>query len=31
VLGEHNAYVYGDVLGLSPEAFEQLVREGVVD
>src|SRR5262249_36609116 len=30
VLGEHNAYVYCDVLGLSPEAFEQLVRDGVV-
>jgi crotonobetainyl-CoA:carnitine CoA-transferase CaiB-like acyl-CoA transferase len=31
VLGEHNRYVYCDVLGLSPEAFEKLVAEGVVD
>ena len=30
-LGEHNEYVYGEVLGLSPEQIAGLVREGVID
>ena len=25
-LGEHNAYVYGEVLGYSPEEIERLTR-----
>jgi crotonobetainyl-CoA:carnitine CoA-transferase CaiB-like acyl-CoA transferase len=30
-LGEHNAYVYCDLLGRSPSQLEALIREGVVD
>jgi crotonobetainyl-CoA:carnitine CoA-transferase CaiB-like acyl-CoA transferase len=30
-LGEHNAYVYGELLGLSREELERLIRDGVVD
>jgi crotonobetainyl-CoA:carnitine CoA-transferase CaiB-like acyl-CoA transferase len=30
-LGEHNAYVYCDLLGISRERLDRLVREGVVD
>ncbi|MGB8366683.1 MAG: CoA transferase [Rhizomicrobium sp.] len=31
LLGEHNAYVYGDILKLSEEKLQQLIRDGVVD
>ena len=27
-LGEHNVYVYGELLGYSPEEIEQLKRDG---
>jgi len=30
LLGEHNAYVLGDLMGLSPQEIERLEREGVV-
>ena len=30
LLGEHNDYVLGEVLGLGGEEIEQLVRDGVV-
>jgi crotonobetainyl-CoA:carnitine CoA-transferase CaiB-like acyl-CoA transferase len=30
-LGEHNAYVYRELLGLSAEQLEELVRKGVVE
>jgi crotonobetainyl-CoA:carnitine CoA-transferase CaiB-like acyl-CoA transferase len=30
-LGEHNTYVYCDVLGRSSEELEQLIRDGAVD
>jgi crotonobetainyl-CoA:carnitine CoA-transferase CaiB-like acyl-CoA transferase len=30
-LGEHNAYTYRDLLGLSNEELEELVKEGVVN
>jgi crotonobetainyl-CoA:carnitine CoA-transferase CaiB-like acyl-CoA transferase len=30
-LGEHNAYVYGEILGVAPEKLEQLIAEKVVD
>jgi crotonobetainyl-CoA:carnitine CoA-transferase CaiB-like acyl-CoA transferase len=30
-LGEHNAYVYGEVLGLSPDEIQRLIRDGVID
>jgi len=30
-LGEHNAYVYGEILGLSAGALQALIDEGVVD
>jgi crotonobetainyl-CoA:carnitine CoA-transferase CaiB-like acyl-CoA transferase len=30
-LGQHNAYVYRDLLGLPQERFDHLVREGVID
>ncbi len=30
-LGEHNAYVYCDVLGRSPDELDELIRQGVVD
>ena len=30
-LGQHNEYVYCDLLGLSPEELQQLIAEGVVD
>jgi crotonobetainyl-CoA:carnitine CoA-transferase CaiB-like acyl-CoA transferase len=30
-LGEHNAYVYCDVLGRTAEELEQLIRDGTVD
>ncbi len=30
-LGEHNAYVYCDLLGLPPSELERLIRDGVVD
>jgi crotonobetainyl-CoA:carnitine CoA-transferase CaiB-like acyl-CoA transferase len=29
-LGEHNAYVYGDILGLTAEQIEELVQAGVI-
>ena len=29
-LGEHNAYIYGEVLGLSPEKIAELEKEGVI-
>lgn len=30
-LGEHNEYVFKDVLGLPDEEYQRLVREGVID
>jgi crotonobetainyl-CoA:carnitine CoA-transferase CaiB-like acyl-CoA transferase len=30
-LGEHNAYVYGELLGLSREQLDELIRRGIVD
>jgi crotonobetainyl-CoA:carnitine CoA-transferase CaiB-like acyl-CoA transferase len=30
-LGEHNDYVFGDVLGLAPAEIERLRRDGVID
>jgi crotonobetainyl-CoA:carnitine CoA-transferase CaiB-like acyl-CoA transferase len=30
-LGEHNAYVYCDLLGVAPDKLEALIGEGVVD
>lgn len=30
-LGEHNDYVFGELLGMSPEELEQLKAEGVLD
>ena len=29
-LGEHNAYIYGEVLGLSPEKIAELEKQGVI-
>jgi crotonobetainyl-CoA:carnitine CoA-transferase CaiB-like acyl-CoA transferase len=29
-LGEHNAYVYGEILGLSPGEIEALIRDKVI-
>jgi crotonobetainyl-CoA:carnitine CoA-transferase CaiB-like acyl-CoA transferase len=29
-LGEHNAYVYGEILGYSPKEIEQLIRDQVI-
>jgi crotonobetainyl-CoA:carnitine CoA-transferase CaiB-like acyl-CoA transferase len=29
-LGEHNAYVYGKILGYSADEIEKLVREKVI-
>jgi crotonobetainyl-CoA:carnitine CoA-transferase CaiB-like acyl-CoA transferase len=31
LLGEHNAYVYRDILGYSEETYQRLIREGVID
>ena len=31
LLGEHNDYVYREILGLSAEKLAELVRDGVVD
>jgi crotonobetainyl-CoA:carnitine CoA-transferase CaiB-like acyl-CoA transferase len=31
LLGEHNAYVYRDLLGRSQQEFEDLIKEGVVN
>jgi crotonobetainyl-CoA:carnitine CoA-transferase CaiB-like acyl-CoA transferase len=31
LLGEHNDYVYREILGLSEEKLEELIRDGVVD
>lgn len=31
LLGEHNAYVYRDILGFSEEKLQQLIQDGVVD
>ena len=30
LFGEHNNYVYGELLGMSEEEIEQLHREGVI-
>jgi crotonobetainyl-CoA:carnitine CoA-transferase CaiB-like acyl-CoA transferase len=30
-LGEHNAYVYGDLLGLTRERIDELTRSGVIE
>ena len=30
LLGQHNAEVYQDLLGLSPEAVKDLEKEGVI-
>jgi crotonobetainyl-CoA:carnitine CoA-transferase CaiB-like acyl-CoA transferase len=30
-LGEHNDYVYREVLGLSEDAYQALIRDGVID
>jgi len=29
-LGEHNGYVFGDLLGMTPEEVEELDRSGVI-
>jgi crotonobetainyl-CoA:carnitine CoA-transferase CaiB-like acyl-CoA transferase len=31
LLGEHNAQVYGEILGLSRREIERLVAEGVIE
>lgn len=30
-LGEHNAYVYGEILGVSPEKLQQMIKDKIVD
>jgi crotonobetainyl-CoA:carnitine CoA-transferase CaiB-like acyl-CoA transferase len=30
LLGEHNRYVFQEILGLTDEEFQRLVREGVI-
>jgi crotonobetainyl-CoA:carnitine CoA-transferase CaiB-like acyl-CoA transferase len=31
LLGEHNEYVYCDVLGLSKAELQQMIKDGIVD
>ena len=31
LLGEHNEYVFKDILGLSEDEITQLVEDGVID